>query len=389
MVDDIIRYIDMFSGIGGFREGLTRAGGFECVGHCEIDDAADRSYHALFDITGEWFCADAKTANPAAMPGFDLLCGGFPCQSFSIAGRRGGFGDPRGTLFFELARLAEARKPRYLLFENVPGLLNHDRGRTFASILDTLDRLGYGVEWQVLNSADFGVPQSRRRVYIVGYLDGRCAGKVFPFTETTGASLVQVSAGAQGERVYSPNGLSCTLSSAAGGFGGRTGLYDVTGLPIKEATKKGYKMAFPGDSIDISYPTQNTRRGRVGRGIAHTLTTQSSQGTLEPCFVDLNENPEITGVARCLTAKQNGGIHRRRREASGVLAGGRIRRLTPRECLRLQGWRDEQIDKVLAAQSDNQAYRQAGNGVTVTVVEAIGRRIAAMDAELRGVRDGA
>lgn len=377
----------MFSGIGGFREGLTRAGGFECAGHCELDAQADRSYRALFDTNGEWYCADAKGADPAAMPDFELLCGGFPCQSFSIAGRRGGFGDPRGTLFFELARLAEARHPRYLLFENVPGLLNHDGGRTFTAILDTLDRLGYGVEWQVLNSKDFGVPQARRRLYIVGYLDGRCAGKVFPFTETAGASLVQVQAGAQGERVYSPSGVSCTLSAGAGGFGGRTGLYDVAGMPIKEATRKGYKLAYPGDSIDLSYPTQNTRRGRVGRKIAHTLTTQSSQGTLEPCFVDMNENPEITEIARCLTAKQNGGIRKHRREASGVLAGGRIRRLTPRECLRLQGWRDDQIDKVLAIQSDNQAYKQAGNGVTVTVVEAIGRRLAAADAELWGVRD--
>lgn len=389
MVNDIIRYIDMFSGIGGFREGLTRAGGFACAGHCEIDSAAGRSYCALFGTSGEWFCADAREADPAAMPHFDLLCGGFPCQSFSIAGRRGGFGDTRGTLFFELSRLAEARHPRYLLFENVPGLLHHDGGRTFAAILHALDGLGYGVEWQVLDSKDFGVPQARRRVYIVGYLDGRCAGKVFPFTETTGTSLVQVQAGTQGERVYSPSGVSCTLSSGAGGFGGRTGLYGLSGMPIKNATKQGYKLAYPGDSIELSHATTNTRRGRVGRGIAHTLTTQSSQGALEPCFVDMNENPEVTGIARCLTAKQNGGIRRHRREASGVLTGGRIRRLTPRECLRLQGWRDDQIDKVLAIQSDNQAYKQAGNGVTVTVVEAIGRRIAAADAELRGVRDGA
>ena len=105
------------------------------------------------------------------MPDFQLLCGGFPCQTFSIAGSRKGFGDPRGTLFFELARLAEARKPPYLLFENVVGLINHDHCRTFATILNTLDRLGYGVEWQCLNSKDFGVPQSRNRVYIVGYLD--------------------------------------------------------------------------------------------------------------------------------------------------------------------------------------------------------------------------
>ena len=132
----------MFSGIGGFREGLTRAGGFTCVGHCEIDKYANRSYNALFDTKGEWFIEDARKADPSTMPDFQLLCGGFPCQTFSIAGSRKGFGDPRGTLFFELARLAEARKPPYLLFENVVGLINHDHCRTFATILNTLDRLG-------------------------------------------------------------------------------------------------------------------------------------------------------------------------------------------------------------------------------------------------------
>ena len=96
----------MFSGIGGFREGLTRAGGFECVGHCEIDKYANRSYNALFDTKGEWFIEDARKADPGTMPDFQLLCGGFPCQTFSIAGTRKGFGDPRGTLFFELAKMS-------------------------------------------------------------------------------------------------------------------------------------------------------------------------------------------------------------------------------------------------------------------------------------------
>ena len=118
-----IRFVDMFSGIGGFREGLRRAGGFECAGHCEQDEHAERSYRALFDTRGEWFCDDIRKADAGSMPDFELLCGGFPCQSFSIAGSRHGFADPRGTLFFELARVAEARKPQYLLFENVPGLL--------------------------------------------------------------------------------------------------------------------------------------------------------------------------------------------------------------------------------------------------------------------------
>lgn len=377
-----ITYIDLFSGIGGFREGLSRAGGFVCVGHCEIDKYADQSYRALFDTKGEWFREDVREADPDEMPDFDLLCGGFPCQSFSIAGHRGGFADPRGTLFFEIARLAAAKRPAYLLLENVPGLLNHDGGRTFAAILHTLDGLGYGVEWQVLNSKDFGVPQSRKRVYLVGYLDERCRGKILPFTETAGTPLKQIRPGAQGERIYSTEGVSCTLAAQAGGFGGRTGLY-CTGVPIKENTKKGYKMAYPGDSVDLSYPTLNTRRGRVGRKIAHTITTGSSQGTL--CCVDLNEEPALTDYARCLTAKQNGGIRNHKREASGVWDGCRIRRLTPRECLRLQGWTDDRIDLVLPLQSDAQLYKQAGNGVTVNVVEAIGKRLAAAHREVNAV----
>ena len=124
----------MFSGIGGFREGLTRAGGFVCVGHCEIDKYANRSYNALFDTKGEWFVEDARKADPETMPEFRLLCGGFPCQTFSIAGSRKGFGDSRGTLFFELARLAEARKPSYLLFENVPYALLHIRYITIMTL---------------------------------------------------------------------------------------------------------------------------------------------------------------------------------------------------------------------------------------------------------------
>lgn len=322
----------MFAGIGGFREGLARAGGFVCVGHCELDRNAERSYRALFDTKGEWYCEDIRNAEPEQLPEFDLLCGGFPCQSFSVAGHRGGFSDPRGTLFFELARLAEARKPAYLLFENVPGLLYHDRGRTFAAILHELEGMGYGLEWQVLNSRDFGVPQSRKRVYLIGYLDERCRGKVFPFTETAGTSLKQIRSGSQGERVYSCEGVSCTLSSEAGGFGGRTGLYEV------------------------------------------------SQDNL--CCVDMNEKPEFTSYARCVMAKQNGGIRKRRREASGVWDGKRIRRLTPRECLRLQGWTDDRIDRIVSLQSDSQLYKQAGNGVTVHVVEAIGRRLAAVHREV-------
>ena len=173
------------------------------------------------------------------------------------------------------------------------------------------------------------------------------------------------------------------MAANPGGFGGKTGLYEV-GVPIKCATYTGYQMAQVGDSIDLSYATVNSRRGRVGKQIAHTLTTGCQQGTVDVCPV---KNPVKSDPARnaARTGKPGAPMHTlTTKDQHGVLCVGRIRRLTPRECLRLQGWTDDRIDTVLAIQSDNQAYKQAGNGVTVNVIEAIGRRIAAMDAELRG-----
>lgn len=378
----------MFSGIGGFRAGLDRAGGFQCVGHCEIDKHADVSYRAIHDIKKEErYYPDARNIDPSDLPEFDLLCGGFPCQAFSVAGRRKGFDDARGTLFFEIARLAEARRPAYLLLENVPGLLNHDKGRTFATILAALSELGYHVEWTVLNSKHFGVPQSRRRVFLICYLDPRCAGKILPVFGTNAKALIQVIRGPQGSRVYDPEGIACTQTAGAGGMGGKTGLYLISGsqhasfvdlctgypkqsgqarcitarygqtslsnhkaersgvLLIREDTKAGYKAAAPGDTVSLRFAS-TPHRGRVGRDIAHTLEAGSTQGIVE--------------------------------------RGGRIRRLMPRECLRLQGVEDRQIDKILAITSDAQAYKQAGNCVTVNVIEAIGHRIRAVDDELQG-----
>ncbi len=362
------------------------------MGHCEADAHAEKNYRLLFDTEGEWYCDDARAIETGRMPGFDLLCAGFPCQAFSIAGKRGGFADARGTLFFEAARLVEAGRPAYVLLENVPGLLSHDKGRTFLTILSTFWELGYHVEWKVLNSKDFGVPQSRRRVYIIGYLDERCAGKILPVPEANQAALIQLSPGRQRKRVYHPDGLSCTLTSGAGGMGGKTGLYSM-GVPIKENTRKGYKMAYPGDSIDLGYASMNSRRGRVGRGIAHTLTTGSQQGTLQLAEEPHPPHAQAGGSGHCredpgragetsLEANPERAVFPTRtadRQGRGNL--GRIRRLTPRECLRLQGYRDEQIDRIIADTSDSQLYKQAGNGVTVNVIEAIGRNLREADSQ--------
>lgn len=282
-----IKYFDMFAGIGGFRSGLEAIGGFECVGYCEIDKYANQAYEAMYDTGGELYFDDARKIVPEQLPDFDLITGGFPCQSFSIAGARKGFDDTRGTLFFKIARIAAVKKPKYLFLENVPGLLNHDEGRTFETILRTLDGLGYDVCWQVLNIKNFG-------------------------------------------------------------------------LLIKSKTKDGYQIAYPGDSIDTAFLGQNSRRGRVGSQVAHTLTTSATQAYY---FIDLNPDPKLTEIARCITARHDSGISNRKAEHSGIFVEnsdvldnnekfavafvdpngevhiGRKRKLTPRECWRLQGLR--------------------------------------------------
>lgn len=229
-----IKYLDMFSGIGGFRSGLEKVGGFECVGYCEIDPYAKRAYEALYDTEGELYFNDARTINPNELPHIDLICGGFPCQSFSIAGERRGFDDTRGTLFFEIARVARSLRPRVLFLENVPGLLSHNEGRTFATILSTLEEMGYDVAWQVLNSANFGVPQSRERLFIIGFLREGIKGRVLAFNQANPQTLRECIGGSEGNRVYAGEGLGITLTSSGGGGAGKTGLY------IMPATSKEF-----------------------------------------------------------------------------------------------------------------------------------------------------
>jgi DNA (cytosine-5)-methyltransferase 1 len=205
-----LNYFSTFSGIGGFELGIERA--FDspkiaslagerpaknlqeiqpnaaqrngrqspaCVGFSEINKYATRVYQRHFP--GHTNFGDFAAVNVGDLPDFDLLVGGFPCQAFSIAGKRLGFDDTRGTLFFDIARVLKAKRPRKFLLENVKGLLSHDNGRTFKTIISTLVELGYGLEWQVLNSKDFGVPPNRERVFIVGHLRGTPRPEVFPF----------------------------------------------------------------------------------------------------------------------------------------------------------------------------------------------------------------
>lgn len=357
--------------------GMERAG-HECVGYVEWDKYARKSYEAIHNTEGEWTAHDIFNVSDEELRtlgerNIDVICGGFPCQSFSVAGKRLGFEDTRGTLFFEIARFAKEIKPRYLFLENVKGLLNHDKGKTFTTILRTLDELGYDAEWQVLNSKDFGVPQNRERVFIIGHLRGTGGREIFPIGRTDAATNlpIEIIAHRNGYRrntqVFSPDGITETLDTGTGGGRGHytaipvltpdrvekrqngrrfkedgEPMFTLTsqdrhGIAIREATKKGYDIAQEGDAVNFQFPDSKTRRGRVGKGLANTLETSSNQGTLTSDY--------------------------------------RIRKLTPKECFRLQGFPDELFEKAEQVNSNSQLYKQAGNSVTVNVIEEIANKL--------------
>jgi len=346
-----MKYLSLFSGIGGFELGIQQAyedkktglrktrirtgdemgllrpngdspdnnigngdGGWTrpvCIGYSEIDKYAIQVYNKHFNHKNY---GDITKINPNKLPSFELLVGGFPCQSFSIAGKRGGFSDTRGTLFFEIARIIKQKQPRLLLLENVKGLLSHDQGRTFTTIISTLDELGYDCQWQVLNSKNFGVPQNRERVFIIGHLRGTSRPEVFPIGGSNPKTLKQIVGGGQGNRVYSTDGVSVTQASQAGGQGAKTGLYAIPVLTPDRLNKR-----------------QNGRRFKENGDPAFTCTAQ---------------------------------------DRHGIYDGAKIRRLTPRETERLMGfpddWTEEGTDGSI---SDTQRYKMCGNAVTVNVVK--------------------
>lgn len=483
-----MKFLDLFAGIGGFRLGLEQAG-HECVGFCEIDKFARQSYKAIHNTEGEREYHDITTVSNEEWRTLrgtvELICGGFPCQAFSIAGKRKGFLDEtRGTLFFEIARAAEQIKPRTLFLENVRGLLSHDKGRTFRTIISTLDELGYDAEWQILNSKNFGVPQNRERVFIIGHLRGERGREVFPIrgkdeyldSKINNAGVIPYGTGGipqqravvksngispallatgykdpqkimvlnkengmprETNRVYSSEGLSPTLNTMQGGGrepkiaipvltpdraekrqNGRRfkengdPMFTLTaqdrhGVAVKEATKQGYAIAEQGDSINFSVPNSKTRRGRVGKQVAQTLDTSCNQAVVV-------KNPlkgktkngwhfeqnvfDVEGLARTLKAGGgSGNIPKIVQKPRGYNKGGeheisptlssnswhennllksgmRIRKLTPRECWRLQGFPDWAFDKAQEVNSNSQLYKQAGNSVTVPVIYEIARR---------------
>ena len=377
-----LTFLDFFSGVGGFRHGLELAG-MKCIGFCEKDKFARKSYEAMYDTKGEWFHDDITTIDPTRLPKADLWCAGSPCQNVSIAGKRAGLYGERSGLFFTFVELIKSQKeedkPEWVLLENVKGLLSSGGGRDYLDYLSILDEAGYDLEWQVFNSKDYGVPQNRERIYTIGHLRRKGRRQVLPISRESSSHLKQLVGGMQSYRVYDPSGIATTLVGEGGGLGAKTGLYLIDqsltepklteearcitarytagatkrtamnsgvlevqpissqGIKVRNGTKQGYQLAEIGDSVDLSYPSSLTRRARVGRGIAHNLSCSCQMGA-------------VVWKGRVV----------------------KIRRLTPKECFRLQGFSDDLFEKAKAVNSDAQLYKQAGNGVTVPVVYAIG-----------------
>lgn len=384
---------------------------------------------------GEWYANDIRRVYAGDIPKADCWCFGFPCQDISVAGKQAGFQGNRSSLFFRVmylvGQLKEEDKPTYLFIENVKNLLSVNGGWDFARLLIEMERHGYDAEWQVLNSKDFGVPQNRERCFIIGHLRGRSASKVFPIEGTDGKNSVQIIGHRDGYRrntqVFAPDGITETLDTGQGGGRGHhvalpcfidlsyqeteltnkarclqarynkgianhkaevsgvaipvltpdraekrqngrrfkedgEPMFTLTGqdrhgiaIEVKEATKQGYSECRVGvDAVNLSVRGSKTRRGRVGKEIANTLDTSCNQGI----FVQVSEELVVYAVwyekYQCYIA---------------------IRKLTPKECFRLQGWSDDYFKKAQFVNSDSQLYKQAGNGVTVTVIETIARKM--------------
>jgi len=426
----MIKYIDLFGGVGGFRLGIERATCednwkqeskwkrtewdnifrqrnitsnnsrreksqqkqghrlqlWKCVGYYDTDKYAVQTYNKNFHENHK--PTDIRNVHERDIPDFDVLCAGFPCQSFSIAGKRRGFEDTRGTLFFEIARIARCKRPSYLFLENVKGLLSHDEGRTFATILRTLDELGYDAEWQVLNSKHFGVPQNRERVFIIGCLRGQPKPKVFPLGEGSKEDNTMEQREAMISNSSPREFKWQNISPAVLGRDYK----DPKIVYYQKSDKKDFRVIMDegvspsvqarNDTHKIIYAQKADREiARIysPEGIAPCLHLKTG-GWQEPKIVaSRGRNPnnpsdrtigapteqrlEVNeeGISNVLTSVQKDNM---------VLEYQNIRHLTPLECERLQSFPDGWTEGV----SDTQRYRQMGNAVTVNVIEAIVRR---------------
>lgn len=348
-------FIDICAGIGGFRLGLEQAG-HKCIGFVEYNKYAVKSYRAMYDTEGEFYHDDITTIKSGDIPKADAWCFGFPCQDISIAGKQAGLNGSRSGIYFDIINLVKSKKeedkPRWLLIENVKNLFSIDGGWGFARVLSELDEAGYDAEWQLLNSKNFGVPQKRERVFIVGNLRTRGGGKVFPISGADSAVDIKIIGTTNPKRhstadVHGVDGIMTTLCSR-----------DCNGAK---------QIAIPFLTPDRAEKRQNGRIFKENGEPMFTLTSQDRHGVMV-----IDDTQEFDGPRyyddETPTLKAN-------RSGLKVSDGFRVRKLTPKEYFRLQGFPDEYFERAASVNSNSQLYKQAGNAVTVNVIYEIGKKI--------------
>ena len=332
----MIKIASLFSGIGGFEKGILQAiPDANIVFSSEIDKYARQIYKKNYGVEPHGDITKIKASN---VPDHDILCGGFPCQAFSIAGKRRGFEDTRGTLFFEIMRVAKVKRPKLLFLENVRGLLSHDQGRTFHTILRSMDDLGYDAEWQVFNSKNHGVPQNRERVFLIGHLRGSGTRPIFPITNST----EEISEKRDGDNI-STGCISTRNQSGQAQWDGSTTL--IAGC----LTGGGHSGGNHSDMTVILCDS----------GTGHKDQLRSE--TIAPLRAN-NGAAHNNLVVPCIRAE-----HHNTADVHFITESNRIRRLMPIECERLQGFPDNWTEGI----SDTQRYKCLGNAVTVNVIEFI------------------
>ena len=427
-----INQLDLFSGIGGFHLGFEKAGYKVTSYFSEIDKHAVAVYKNKFKNSN--YVGSVTDVRGAELPKIDLITFGSPCQDFSLAGKRKGMEGDRSSLILEAIRLIGECRPRVFIWENVKGTFSSNSGEDFSAIIQAFANIGgYRLEWQLLNTSWF-LPQNRERIYLVGYSTEpkRDWRGVFPIGEdnsrTTSAEVKQIgtkldSNGGtqpyQQDRVYDADGIVPALNQGKSDLiVAMRGRYNEDGstsqrlelntsgksntltavqkdnmlIQVKSATSSGYEEATSGDTINLSQPNSETRRGRVGKQKAQTLETSCNQAVVQPNYKyeaanklvrrnTLTEgevkgldfyNQSVRDVIPTLTDPKH--------NSQGLFDGFRIRRLTPIECERLQGFPDQHTaygnyDGEVKPMSNSQRYKQCGNAVTVDVVEAIANKI--------------
>jgi DNA (cytosine-5)-methyltransferase 1 len=351
-----MKFIDFFAGMGTARMAFEQAK-HECVYSVEWDKHKRRIYNVIFGA--EPAGADIREIRGYDLPRADCWLAGFPCQDISIAGNQSGFNGTRSSLFFEVVRLLqevkEEDKPRWLLFENVKNFFSVNSGRDFLTALVEMDACGYDSEWQLLNSKHFGVPQNRERVFIIGHLRNRCTRKVFPVTKDSRLFAITNTTN-EGQLQTEICATTCRQ---------RQDRADCTYIEVRAVL-----------TPDRTEKRQNGRRFKDDGEPMFTLTGQDRHGVALRQLIagrDAERVYDSKGIARTLKAEGGGqgaktGLYQ--------VAESRIRRLTPRECFRLQAVPEHIIDRILSSGiSDTQCYRAAGDAMTVSVVYQIAKQM--------------